>query len=482
MSSLRNKTSKALFWDLSGNYGGQLILFIISIFLARLLSPEDFGVVGMSMVFIHILRVFADMGFAAAIIQNQQNSSLTYSSVFYLNIAIGALFTCVLFFSSPYIGSFYDNVKVTYVLQWLSVLFVINSFNIVQATILKKDLNFRYITLVLLSTQSIAGVLAVGLAYMGYGVYALVFQQILSSFLNVVCLWNITGWYPSLKFSWTEIKKLSSFSSFFFFGQFLNQIFKQLDTLAVGKMFSASVLGFFSRAESINSLISKNSVSTFNRVFFPVLSTLQHDNQKFSEVYFRVLEIVSIVAVFISGLFFLIGQEFIIGLFGNKWQPSVIIFQVLILKGFSYPLNALIVNTFLAKGKARENFNFGNVRRLLQLIPLAVAYLYGFEPFLYAVIIISILTWLLNAYFLKVSLGFSFKRQVLRVFYYLLIAAIPIWLLHFVIFSNELNYMNAFFKVLIYGLYVAAFLYLTNSIILVELKKAWVSIRKVLKK
>ncbi|MEM9390729.1 MAG: lipopolysaccharide biosynthesis protein, partial [Bacteroidota bacterium] len=382
MTNLKNRASKAFFWDIVGNYGGQVIIFIISIFLARLLSPEDFGLVGMSMVIIHIFRVFADMGFASALIQNQSNTHLTYSSVFYLNIVIGILFTLLIYLGAPLIGFFYENDRVTTLVEWLSLLFVFNSFNIVQGTILKKKLAFKPISIILLISQFVSGGVAIFMAFIGYGVYALVIQQLLIAILNTIILWNVSEWKPAFQFSWNEVRKITGFSSYLFFGQFLNQLFKQMDTLTVGKLFTPAVLGYYTRAESLNSLISKNSVSTFNRVFFPVLSSLQQEDERFEKVYFQVLDIVSTIAVFSSGLFFLIGDEIIIGLFGQKWHPSVAVFQILVLKGFTYPLNALMVNAFLAKGKAKANFYFGNVRRILQLVPLGVAYFYGFDPFL----------------------------------------------------------------------------------------------------
>lgn len=140
MSSLRSRTGIALAWDLLGNYGGQISSFIISIFLARLLDPEEFGLVGMSMVFIAVLQIFKDMGFASALIQNKENTSLTYSSVFYLNVFAGIIFTVVIYFLAPFIGGFYENQKVTDLVRLLSITYFISSFNIVQITILRKNL------------------------------------------------------------------------------------------------------------------------------------------------------------------------------------------------------------------------------------------------------------------------------------------------------------------------------------------------------
>ncbi|MBL6444754.1 lipopolysaccharide biosynthesis protein [Fulvivirga sp. 29W222] len=469
MSSLRNKTSKALAWDLVGNYGGQATSFIISIFLARLLSPEDFGLVGMSMVFIAILRVFADMGFASALVQNRDNSSLTYSSIFFLNIFIGLLFTVILFLAAPLIGDFYDNGTVTRLVKLLSIVFFINSFNIVQGTILRKRLDFKRISIILLTSQVIAGIVAVMSAYQGLGVYALVIQQILIGLINVIFLWKVADWRPRMEFSWQEVKKLTGFSTYVFSGQFINQIFKQLDTLAVGKFFSPATLGYFSRAESINSLISKNSVSTFNRVFFPVLSSIQDDNEKFERVFLKVLELVAVSAIFLSGAFYLIGEELIITLFGQKWKPSVVIFQILVIKGFAYPISALVVNAFFAKGKSKANFHYGNIRRLLNLIPLVIAYFYGFDYFLYALVTISILGWILNAYFVQVSIGIRFWLQVKSVLLHLAVVVFLIGTLSFLL-PQGFSYLWSGLSLLLFTFYFWVYLKVTNSIVLIEIE------------
>ncbi|MEM6737402.1 MAG: lipopolysaccharide biosynthesis protein [Bacteroidota bacterium] len=470
MDALKKKASKAFLWDLVGNYGGQVIVFVISIFLARLLSPEEFGLVGMAMVFIHILRVFADFGFASALIQNRNNTHLIYSSVFYLNLIVGSLFTITLFFLAPLIGGFYKNHEVSILVQWLSPLFILSGFNIVQSAILKRQLAFKKISIILLISQTISGGLAIFLAFKGYGIYALVIQQLLTAILNSFMLWKTAEWRPKFEFSMSELRRIIRFSSYIFFGQFFDQVFKQMDTLAVGKLFNPTTLGFYTRAESLNSLISKNSVTTFNRVFFPVLSKIHQDSEKFERVYFKVLDLVSIIAVFITGLFFLVGKELIIGLFGEQWYPSFAVFQVLVLKGFTYPINALTVNTFLAQGKVKANFYFGNVRRVLQLFPLLVAYFYGFDYFLYAVVLLNVVIWLLNSYFVKVSMGFSFWNQIQKVLQYLFVVTLVVFTIDR-LFPSDLNYIIAMIKALIYLSASALFLIFTKSPIIEEFRR-----------
>lgn len=469
MSKLRSRTARALAWDLLGNYGGQIIGFVISIFLARLLTPEDFGLVGMSMVFIAVLHVFRDFGLASALIQNKENNSLTYSSVFYINLLAGVILTLLLYFLAPLIGAFYENDSITVLVQLLSVTFFINSFNIVQSTILRRNLDFKRLTMRDLISQSMAGVVAVILAFQGFGVYALVVQQILAAFIQTLLLWSLTGWRPKLEFSWAEVKKLTGFSVYVFAAQSINQLIRQADTLVIGKLFSPATLGFFTRADSLNSLINKNSVSTLNKVFFPVLASIQDEDERFQKVFLKVVNLVTVISVFLTGVFYLIGEELIIGLFGDQWEPSVIVFKILIIRGFTYPISSIIVNAFLAKGKSKQNFHYGNIRKVLQLSPMVIAYFYGFIPFVYALLAVSILAWVLNIYFTTISLRIPFKDQFKAVFPYLMIGIGSALIIERVM-PDQRSYFGAALSVFCFaGLYVG-YLIVTKSEVFMELK------------
>lgn len=467
MDNLRGRASKALLWDLFGNYGGQISSFVISIFLARLLSPEDFGLVGMSMVFIGILQIFKDMGFASALIQNEDNTSLTYSSVFYLNVFAGFVLSILIFFTAPLIGDFYENNAIVHLVQLLSITFFLSSFNIVQSTILSKKLDFKSLTYRNLVSQIVAGVFAIGFAYFDYGVYALVIQQIIAAVISTVLLWKIADWKPKLEFSWSELKKLSSFSIYVFAASSVNKIIQQLDTLIIGKLFSPATLGYFSRANSLNNLITKNSSGSITKVFFPTLAQVKNDDQRFERIFLKVVNIVSTIAVFLTAVFYLVGEELIIGLFGAKWRPSIPIFQILILKGFTFPISAMIVNAFMAKGKSKENFHFGNIRKVLQLVPFVFAYFGGFYPFLYANLGVALTAWILNNLFVNISLNIPLKNQFLAVLPHLVVALLIVLGIIYLL-PSHFSYFWAVIKVIGFSLFFFTYLKLTKSPILLE--------------
>lgn len=463
-------------WDFAGNYLGQVTGFVISIFLARLLTPEDFGLVGMSMVLITVLKAFMDFGFAAALVQNSSNTSVTYSSVFFVNVFAGAVLTVLMYLASPVIGAFYNNGKVTTLVQLLSITFFLSSFNIVQSTILRKNLNFKYLVYRDLTGQVISGIIAVVLAWQGFGVYALIIQQIIASIIKSILLWRVAEWYPKFEFSWQEVKKLTKFSSYVFATQSINQIVRQADTLAVGKLFSPATLGLFSRAESLNDLINKNSTSTLSKVFFPALTMIKDDDERFNRVFLRLIGMIAAVSFFLTGFLYLTGAELIITLFGRKWEAAVPIFQIIIIKGFTYPISAMIINAFLAKGKSKENFYYGNIKRVIQLSPLLIAYFYGFYPFLYAFVVASVLGWLLNNYFASITLQIPLWSQIKVVLPCMCIAVVLIAVVELVIPSTS-GIWPAILRGGIFAVGYLTALWLTKNPLVMELKQYYLMAR-----
>lgn len=414
--SLKKAALRGFIWDLTGTFARHGIKFVISIFLARLLEPEEFGLVGMALVFIVISQAFADFGFGSALIQNKKNTSVVYSSVFFINIIAGALI-CALFYGlAPFIADFFNNQALTSLIQWLSLSFVFSSFIIVQKSILTREINFKTINLADVISQTVSGIIAVILAFSGWGVYALVVQSLLGAFLNGVLLWVWTDWYPKIEFSWKEVKKLTGFSTFMFMDQILSRISNQLDVFFVGKVFSPATLGYYTRAQSLNNMVTQYTSTSFTKIFFPVLSKFQDDEEGFKRVYFRIISIICFFAFLVSGLMVFWGETIIVVLFGEKWQPSVIIFQTLILMAFARPINSMMVNAFLGKGKAKENFYVGLFRKIVRLFPLLVGFYYGLMPFIYALVACSYFLTFCNMLFMKRILKIELNRHLKKVF------------------------------------------------------------------
>lgn len=428
MEDLKKQSLKAIIWDLGGSFGQQAFSFIIGVFLARLLLPEEFGLVGMAMVFIAIFQVFSDVGFASALIHRQDTTSLTYSSVFYLNIFLGLVLTVLIYFGAPLIGHFYDNNDVTIVVRWLSLIFIFSSFNIVQKTLLRKDLDMKTLNIRIFLSQLLGGSVGIYMAFQGFGVYSLIGQTLVDHLVTTIFFWSVTDWYPKLEFSLKEIKKLTGYSSYIFFDSFFSKIFSRIDTLFIGKVFSAATLGFYSRAQSLNQAVIRYSSKTLQKVFFPVLSKLQDDDEKYFRIYYKLIAVVTFLAFGLTGILFVTGESLIILIYGQKWEPSVFIFQILILKAFGYPISIMVNNSFLSRGYSKENFWIGIFRKIVQLIPLAIGYYYGLNAFLIALVATSYFLITTNILFASYYVGSSTWRHFKWIFEGLVILGVTILL------------------------------------------------------
>ncbi len=416
MSSLKNRSAKAFAWNIAGTFLKQGSGVIITIFLARILDPAEFGLVGMAMVFITISQVFIDVGFSSALIQSKDNTNLTYSSVFYVNFVAGMVLTAIFYFSAPFIGDFYDNPEITSLIRWLSLIFVFNSLNLVQTAIFTRELNFKVLTLRNVVSTVIGGTLGVICAFQGFGVYSLVVQQISMAIATTLLLWSSSKWKPDFEFSLFEVKKLTGFSAFVFFDQFIYTVFKQLDILFIGKVFSASILGFYSRASSLKDQVILYTSQSLVKVFYPVLSSLQDQHKEYIRVYFKVVSVVAFVSYGLTGLLYIMGSDIIIILFTEKWIPSIEIFQVLVLAVCVFPVNGMMVNAFMSKGKSKQNFYLGLFRKFITIIPLFIAYYYGIYEFTIALVMADYFLTFVNVYFTDKIVKIPYRNHLRKIF------------------------------------------------------------------
>ena len=416
MSTLKNKTIKAFSWDILGRIFIQGNSFIVSIFLARLLGPEQFGLIATAMAFISISSVFIDIGFSSALIQSQKNTQTIYSSIFFFNIFAGVVLTILTYFIAPLIGKFYGDPQITELVRWLSLVFIFNSFNRVQNTILNKELNFKALTLRTFVASIISGVMGIYCAYQNWGVYSLVVQSLAFGFFSTLLLWSTSSWRPSLHFSMFEVKKLMGFSIYAFFDRILNSIFIRLDVLLLAKFFSPITVGFYTRASTLVDQVTKYSSTSIIRVLFPVLSEVQNNPVEYSKIYFRMFGIISFLSYALTGLLYFIGADLIILLFGNKWQSSIPIFQVLIIASCNIPLNSLMWNALMSIGKAKENFYFGIFVKTIGLFPFIFAFYFNLWWFT--------VTWVISRFIISVLYIFIINKHtqlsVYKQLYYIL--------------------------------------------------------------
>jgi len=399
MDDLKAKGAKAFIWDFFGKIAGQMMNFVVSIFLARLLEPSDFGLIAIVWVIISMTTIFIDSGLASALIQRRRALDIHYSSVFYFNIFVGGLLTLITYFSAPWISEFYENEQLLPITQVMAFIFVINSFASVQDVRLHKELKYDLSTKIGLISALTSGVIGVSLAFWGAGVWSLVAQSLIGGIISNILLWTFAGWVPGLKFSWKALTQLWGFGFRMFLSGILEKVFVKLDYLIIGKLFTPDILGFFHRAKSLDSLAVQYSSGSLMGVLFPVLSKIQNDLPRFQNTIIKSFGIINfVVFLLLSGLY-LVSEELIVLLFSDKWLPSVEFFQILVLSGFAYPVSALLVNVLSSRGNSKAFLRLEIYKKIFVSINFIVLYYWGINVYLYGLIVESILGVALNILF-----------------------------------------------------------------------------------
>ena len=399
MDNLKAQGAKAFIWDFAGKMANQGMGFVVSIFLARLLEPSDFGLIAMVMVIIGIAAVFTDMGLVAALIQRRRVRPVHYSSVFYFNLFVGLILTLLTYLSAPWISEFYNNKELLPLTQVMSLSFVIGALSSVQSTRLRKELNYALLTKISLISSLLSGIIGISLAFWGAGVWSLVAQTLTMGIVYNILIWTAGRWRPSLEFSWKALMQLWGFGFRMFLSGMLDSIVSRLDFLIIGKLFLPATLGYFQRAKSLNSFVIQYSSGSLMTVLFPVLSRVQNDLPRFQNIIMKSLGIIIFVVFLLLGGLYLVSEELIVLLFSDKWLPSVAFFKILVLSGFGYPISALLVNVLSSRGNSKAFLRLEIYKKTIAAINLVVLYLWGIEIYLYGLVVTSLLAVSLNILF-----------------------------------------------------------------------------------
>ena len=370
---MKKEITNAFKWDLIGKIGNQSVGFVISIILARLLVPEDFGLLAMIVSFSSLVSGFVNLGFSSAIIQSSKVNKNQLNSVFVLNLTIGLSLTVLFFLCSNFIAEFYDNDKIISMSKVFSLTFVINSFGLVSMALLQKAMKFKEIMLVNLFSGLISGIVGLLLAFMDYGVWAIVIQSLLNEFLRAILSVKFSDYSPQFYFSIKSIKPLWSYGSPLLISGLFNSIFSKIDYLIIGKFFPAALLGLLYRAKSFRTLIIRYTSESLGKVLFPVFSKKQDDIAWISNSVSLSLKLSFYFILFFSILLFTIGEEMFIILFSEKWLGAVPFFKILILSSVTFPMITILGNALIGLGKSKRFLFLDSFEKTGLLIAIAIA-------------------------------------------------------------------------------------------------------------
>jgi PST family polysaccharide transporter len=357
--TLKEKTLTGLKWSGIAQFGRQMSQFVITAILARLLSPDDFGLLGMATVFTGFMMIFSEMGVSSALIQKQDIDDGHLSSAFWLNVIVGVVLTLLLVAVSPLVALFYNQPALQPIIAVMSVGFIFASFSVIQQTILQREMDFKAIAKVELVSILIAGAVGIVMAFRGFGVWSLVGQFLALHLIRSIVFWIISSWRPQLKFSMKSVRDFIEFSAHMTGFNIINYLNRNIDYLLIGKFLGAEALGFYTLAYKIMLYPLQNISWVISKVMFPAFSIIQKDLERLKRSYLKVVKAVSLVTFPMMTVLLFSAREVIIVIFGEQWAPVIPLIRIFCLCGAVQSINTLIGNIILSQGKSGLQLRLG---------------------------------------------------------------------------------------------------------------------------
>lgn len=410
--SLKQIAVSGMFWTSVERFSQQFIQFVLGILIARVLAPSDYGIIGMTSIFFAIANTLLDSGFGNALIKNKNRTEVDYSTCFYFNVLVGLFLYGVMFVSSPYIAEFYHTPILNEVVRVLSLTLLINSLTVSQTAKMTAEMRFKQLSVVSVVTQLSTGFVCLFGAYNGWGVWALVVQQVGSRLLRLLLLQFFLRWRPLLTFSKESFSNMFSYGWKLLCSGMINTIYNNLYALVIGRTCSPIEVGYYNRANHFASMPSHTMLSVVMKVAFPLMSEVQDDEEKLKKAYQKILRLpVFVLYPVLMGMMAL-ADPMIRCLIGEKWISIVPLIQVLCVGHLFGPLTHVNLNILYVKGRTDLVLKLELIKK-----PIAFLLLFGLLPFglfwlcaghaLY-----SLLAYAINCYYTKKFIDFGFWQQM----------------------------------------------------------------------
>ncbi len=377
MSEFRERTLLGLSWSVFAQVGKQVFRFVFAVILARLLSPREFGLVGMVMIFTGFAGLFSDLGLGAALVQKQGITEKHKSSVFWLNVGVGTVLTAIFVAGAPLVAEFYDEPLLVPITMVLGANFFIGGLSSVHQTLFRKNIDFKSLAIVEIGSIGGAGTVGIWMAYTGFGVWSLVAKGIASSSLTALLLWVMSPWIPRLTFDWRATKELMGFSLNLLGEKSINYWVRKGDDLLIGKVLGSDALGLYTKAYGLMLMPTRQISSVISRVMFPSLSTIQEDIERVRRVFFRMTRTIALLTFPMMLGLLAVSESFVIGVFGRQWSEMIPILQVFCIIGLMQSVGTLKGNLFLSQGRSDLMFRVGLFVKPMLIVGIVVGLQWG---------------------------------------------------------------------------------------------------------
>lgn len=407
-----NRTTKGILWAAIDKFGIVMLQFVINIVLARLLTPNDFGLVGMIMIFIAVSQTLIDGGFASALIQKVNASQTDYSTIFYWNILFSCLLYLGIFLAAPWVAEFFRIEALEGLLRVLGVVVIINALTLVQRTILRKAINFRVIAIVDILSCSASAAVAIYMAYRGCGAWSIVGMQLSNALLSTILFWSMSKWRPMLAFSAHSFRSLFSYGGYLLIANIMQDVCTHIQGVVIGRNFSASQTGLYSQAKKMDEVASMTLPALLCQVLFPLYSEKQNDKEALVDMLRGNMRMISFVIFPLMMLLIIVANPLFVLLYGDKWVDAVPYFQVLCIGGFFSSLYNFNYYAVAAVGRSKVLFYWGCYKWGVLLVLLLIGAQISMMGVLVAMVLSCANIYVTNALLAQKYVGYSFKVQI----------------------------------------------------------------------
>lgn len=403
-------------WTALQKYSTMFIQFISGIILARLLTPNDYGCIGMLAIFMVLAEAFIDGGFGSALIQKKRPTQTDYSTIFWWNLGMAVVMYAILYVLAPAISRFYKIPLLCDVLRVQGIILFIYAFNVIQRNQLRKKLNFKVLSIVTITTSIISLVVTILMAYHGFGVWALVTQHILTALIPALVFWFFIKWRPVWTFSWKSFRELFSFGFYMFLTTLINRFGNQIQGLLIGRFYNASTMGYYSKAHGTEKLASTSISKVMTQVTYPLYAEVQDNKEQMGNMIKRLTMTLAYVTFPLLFILLLLAKPIFLLLYSERWLPSVPYFQVLCISGLAYCLQSVNLQPIAALGKSKTMFVWTAIKRTLGIgFVVAGLTLFGMKGLLSGVVLTSWFAYFVNICLVSKYVGYKWWKQLMDI-------------------------------------------------------------------
>lgn len=406
------KALSGVFWNLIEKFGVYGIRLFLTILLARLLSPADFGLVGLVTVFFTVAQIFIEGGFSTAYIQKKEVTQLDADTVFFVNLIISIIFYVFLWLLAPTISRFYDQPQLVYLIRVMAFSLLVNPFIVIQVARLVRNIDFKLRTKLMLGATILSGMFGIYAALSGYGVWSLVIQQLSKTIIFASALWVFIKWRPSFRFSATSFKEMFSYGFWILSAGIVRTLFDNIYILVIGKYFPVAHVGYYTKSKQLQMLAANQISSAVGLVSFPMFSKMIGDEKRIRNAMRRVLNNTMLVVIPVLLIMIIVSEPLVLFLLTDKWAPMVPYFEILCFIGMLYPLHSINIQVIQSQGYSRLNFFLNVFKNSLRIINVFFFIRYSILHILYGELVLSVVSLFVNTIFTKMKIGYGLSAQL----------------------------------------------------------------------